>query len=125
MKIISLALFLLLSASLASADLKHIDVVEAKSILDSNSSVVLLDIRTPGEFYSGKIDGAQNIDMYQESFISELSKLDKDGFYIIYCATGGRTRSALRIFQRLGFKRVYNMMGGITSWERNGYPVTR
>ncbi|KAF2956924.1 rhodanese-like domain-containing protein [Marinitoga sp. 38H-ov] len=85
--------------------------------------VIILDVRTPGEFNSGHIVNAINIDYYNSSFKSELSKLDKNKTYIIYCRSGNRSGKTLDIMKELGFKNVYNISGGILSWNSYNLPL--
>ena len=63
------------------------------------------------------------IDFYSNTFEMELDKLDKNNSYLIYCRTGRRTGLTIDIMKDLGFFEVYNMLGGITQWIDQGYPV--
>ena len=49
-----------------------------------NPDFVIIDVRTPGEFAGGYIEGAINIDFYSETFRDELNRLDKNKTYLIY-----------------------------------------
>lgn len=102
-----------------------ITVDEAKEMLEQSNDYVLLDIRTPGEFAEGYIEGAINIDYYEANFRDELAKLDRSKSYIIYCRSGNRSGKSLRIMKSLGFKRVYNILGGISKWKSSGYSLIR
>jgi len=44
--------------------------------------------------------------------------------YLIYCRSGNRSGQAFQLMQDLGFQTVYNMLGGMNSWNASGYPVT-
>ena len=85
---------------------------------------VLLDIRTPNEFTSGHIEGAINLNYYDENFRDNLDKLDKKKTYLIYCRTANRTGKTMPIMQDLGFDEVYNMASGITEWKDKGFAIT-
>lgn len=82
-----------------------------------SSDVIILDIRTLQEFNSGNIDNSINIDFYSPNFKEELSKLDKNKTYLIYCRSGNRGNQALKIFEELGFREVYNLEGGISIYN--------
>jgi rhodanese-related sulfurtransferase len=86
--------------------------------------VVILDVRTPGEFATGHLENAINVDFNSGSFVDELEKLDKSRTYIIYCRSGSRSLMALYKMGELGFLRVYNITGGINAWIKKGFPVT-
>jgi rhodanese-related sulfurtransferase len=91
----------------------------------NRDDIVLLDIRTADEFDVYHLAGAINIDFYSESFAEELSRLDRATLYLIYCRTGRRTGTAednaRDLMDKLGFKRVLNMLGGIHAFvKENG-----
>ena len=73
----------------------------------SKGKVQLVDVRTKGEFMSGHIKGAKNIDFFQGSaFESAFSKMKKDAPLYIYCQSGS-----------MGFTKVYDLRGGYRSWS--------
>ncbi|QJB55011.1 rhodanese-like domain-containing protein [Pseudodesulfovibrio sp. zrk46] len=97
--------------------------VEAQEQLNANKAVVVLDIRTPAEFNSGHIPGAVNVDFYSKDFEAELSKLDKNAQYFVYCRTGNRSSSALKLMHKLGFTKVWHLYKGIVDWKGAGLPL--
>lgn len=105
--------------------LLNISVEEAKKMLEQQSDHILLDVRTPGEFNDGHIEGALNIDYYERSFKTELAKLDKDKSYIVYCRSGNRSAKTLSIMRSMGFKTAYNVLGGINVWKAKGYKLVK
>lgn len=76
---------------------------------------VLLDVRTAGEFASGTINGAKNIDMMSSNFKSAISKLNKNKEYFLFCRSGNRSAQACNLMSKEGFK-VHNLKGGIDEW---------
>ncbi|MBI2860027.1 MAG: rhodanese-like domain-containing protein [Chloroflexi bacterium] len=91
----------------------------------NNNDFVVLDVRTPEEFNSGRLSGAVNIDFYSSTFADELDRLDKDKVYLVYCRTGQRSAKAVNLMKELGFTRVYNMLGGIVQWQSQGFPTSK
>lgn len=91
----------------------------------SNPDFVILDVRTISEFINGHIEGALNIDVNLPSFREEMGKLNKNDTYLVYCRTGNRSRTALRIMEELGFTHIYHMSNGITEWISVGLPVSQ
>ena len=89
----------------------------------NNPGFIIIDVRTADEFNSGHIAGAINIDYESPQFTADVSKLDKNKQYLVYCATGIRGAAATQIMISLGFKDVQNMAGGITAWIQDGYPT--
>ena len=84
---------------------------------DESEESVIIDVRTDDEFSTGYIDGAVNIDFYMgNEFISEIDKLDKSKSYFIYCKSGARSGQTCELMKQKGFKKVYNLEGGILGW---------
>lgn len=85
----------------------------------------ILDVRTQKEYAEGHIKGSINIDYYSDTFKQELKKLNRDSTYLVYCRSGHRSAKASQMMKKLGFRRVYNMLGGIIQWEKEGFPLIK
>jgi rhodanese-related sulfurtransferase len=85
--------------------------------VQNNPDAVLLDVRTAEEFNSGHLPDAVNIDIHSPSFMSDIEKLDKSKYYLVYCRSGARSYNACNIMANSGFTKLANMMGGIMSWR--------
>ena len=104
--------------------IEDISISEAFNLIQQNqgnSDFVVLDVRTANEYNSGHIESAIMIDFYTDTFEAELSLLDKDKTYLIYCRSGNRSAQARDIMENLGFSVVYNMQGGFNDWVDEGY----
>lgn len=120
-KVIALtaSLLLLTGCSSSAAGVTNMNVSDfSKKITESG--VVTLDVRTPGEFMTGHIEGAQNIDFESGSFKSDIESLDKNGTYAVYCRSGNRSGQAVAIMHDAGFHNVYNLEGGVIDWTAQG-----
>ena len=92
---------------------KNIRAEEVMSLIKNNPSLGVLDVRTPAEYASGHIAGAQNIDWENpSSFSAEIAKLDKTKEYIVYCRSGNRSVQASKYLEAQGFTNVSNVLGG-------------
>ena len=92
----------------------------------SNGDVVIIDVRTAGELASlGYIKGAEHLDIKANDFKDKIAALDKDKEYYVYCHAGGRSASAKKIMDNLGFTKVYDLKGGISAWLAAGYEVVK
>ncbi|MFW5703389.1 MAG: rhodanese-like domain-containing protein [Patescibacteria group bacterium] len=111
------------SAQYTTQTIERVPVETFQQMIDADSDAVLLDIRTPQEFQSSKIAGSINIDFYQSDFTSQLTKLDKDATYLMYCNSGNRSSTALQQMKDLGFNHVYELQGGITAWNAKQLPT--
>ena len=84
-------------------------------VKDSNTRI--MDVRTPGEVSEGYIAGAIIFnDINDSNFDANLDKLDKSKNYIVYCKSGGRSSRAVEIMREKGFKKVYDLEGGVSNW---------
>jgi rhodanese-related sulfurtransferase len=99
--------------------LQTIPADEAMILIGDKPDLTIIDVRTAGEFQSGHLRGAVNMDISRD-FSGTVSGLNRDEPYLIYCAVGGRGASALRMMGDLGFTEVYNLGGGISAWQRAG-----
>lgn len=95
---------------------KDVQPAEFTELFNSGKGT-LVDVRTPGEYGGGHIGDAMLIDYTNPSFSEEIQKLDKDKPVYVYCASGGRSSRAMADMKGMGFKEVYNLLGGY-----NGYP---
>lgn len=93
-----------------------ITVEEMDELLEMGK-VQLIDVRTPGEYAQGYIEGAVNIDFRDENFEDLISKVDKTKPVIVYCARGGRSNKCSNYMKKAGFTKIYDLDGGITEWK--------
>jgi thioredoxin 1 len=92
--------------------------------INTTPDAVILDVRTPGEYNGGYIANAVNINYNDPSFEREITKLDKNKTYLLYCLSGKRSGSAMDYMLKNGFKNVSNLDGGILAWQSVNLPVT-
>lgn len=86
--------------------------------LKKDKNAIVLDVRTMDEVEDGVIENAMHLDIYKgQEFITALEKLDKTKSYYVYCRSGNRSGQACAIMDELGFKKTYNLDGGILQWS--------
>lgn len=90
-----------------------------EKLIREHRDLVLLDVRTPGEYANGKLDGAINLDIQAPDFEERLKALDKEAQYGVYCAVGRRSEVAMERMKTLGFTRVYDLGGGYQAWLKH------
>jgi len=90
-----------------------------------NRDFVVLDVRTPGEFAQGHLEGAVLIDFRSPGFREEMARQDRTKTYLVYCRTGNRSAQALGVMKELGFHSPYHLVGGIKRWAEKGLPTVR
>ncbi len=95
-----------------------LDVTNYKEVV-VGKDVQLVDVRTPKEYQEGYIDGAINIDYFdQENFNQAFDKLDKNKPLYIYCRSGNRSQKSVKFLVDLGFTEIYDLKGGYNAWSK-------
>ena len=72
----------------------------------------LLDVRTPGEYSGGHLEGAVNIPVQQ--LAQRLAEVPKGRPVVVYCASGARSSSAAGQLRNAGYE-AFNL-GGMGNW---------
>ena len=111
-----------IEAAPSDVDFKVLNATDFNNGMTSNPGTTL-DVRTPGEFKKGYIKDARLLDIFSDEFDVELNKLDRNATYYVYCASGGRSAECSEKMQELGFKKVYDLDGGMGAWRKAGLPV--
>jgi len=122
-----LFLFSIVSIHLTAQIYQNISVADADILIQNRVNTAMftiLDVRTISEYNADHLADADLRNFYDADFATQLDSLDKCRAYLIYCQSGNRSGQAFNIMQSLGFKEVYNMLGGISSWRVSGYPTT-
>lgn len=96
--------------------IKVLNTAEYKKEIEQGN-IQLVDVRTAGEYKSGAITGALNIDVTNGVFDNEIQKLDKTKPVYIYCRSGARSQAAARKMVALGFTQIIDLRGGYLSWN--------
>jgi len=89
-----------------------VGVVHADAVPEG---MVMLDIRTPGEFAAGHVPGALNVPL--DEIRGRLAEVPKDGPLAVYCGVGLRAYLACRILDQEGFETA-NLSGGLRTWRQ-------
>ena len=96
-----------------------ISILDAETYADAiaGNKVQLVDVRTSGEFHSGHIKKAVNINsMDAVNFQKSFEKLNKDKPVYLYCRSGTRSQKAARRLVDMGFSKIYDLKGGYMRW---------
>lgn len=111
----------------AATGLSATDAVQ----LAKSGDVTVIDVREHGEVsMTGKAKGAHHIPLMMLQFQADPahpdhnSALKRDNRVAVYCASGGRSASAQRILEQLGYSDVHNI-GGFGHWVQAGGEVQK
>jgi len=97
------------------ARVKQIAPAELKAMMDRGEAFELIDVRTAEERAIAQIPGAKAFD---EEARKHLEGLDKNEARVVFhCHHGSRSQAAAERYLSMGFKRVYNLRGGIDAWS--------
>jgi rhodanese-related sulfurtransferase len=89
----------------------------------TEAGVVVLDVRTSGEYMAGHIANSINIDVEGMTFDGDIKSLDKDATYAVYCHSGRRSVIAVNKLKDAGFTNLFNLTNGIQDWQGAGLPL--
>jgi rhodanese-related sulfurtransferase len=95
------------------AGLVNVDAAGVTSAMSAGAQAI--DVRTAGEFQMGHIPGAVNVPLDQ--FEAQAATWDKNATYVVYCASGARSQTAVGIMQKLGFTGIKHFNAGIQAWS--------
>jgi rhodanese-related sulfurtransferase len=115
---------LLIQDIIESAFKKFSSISPLLAVTQMNSDdTVIVDVREEHEFNKGHIENAINIPFGK--FDENVAKLEayKKSPLIVVCQTGTRSAPACKKLCKMGYEKVFNMTGGMQSWEDSKLPV--
>jgi adenylyltransferase/sulfurtransferase len=93
---------------------------DLKARLDAGDNIFLLDVREPNEWEIARIEGATLIPV--NSVTARASELSTADEIVLYCRSGVRSARALESLRDLGFRKLWNLRGGILAWANDVDP---
>ena len=97
---------------------------------EEGEEIVVLDVRTDGEWASGHVEGAVHVmggRLAEQDGDAELDGRLGDGEtpVAVVCGAGYRSTVAASVLARRGFDEVWNVTGGMTAWKAADLPTVR
>jgi rhodanese-related sulfurtransferase len=102
---------------------RDLDPVDAQKELAADTTLRILDVRTPMEHQSHRLPGSTLVPV--QELAQRLGELDKSANWLVHCEHGVRSRTACDILAKAGFTKLANLRGGIAHWAGCGLPFTR
>jgi hydroxyacylglutathione hydrolase len=85
--------------------------------------VLVLDVRSDGEWEEGHVPGAHHI--YIPHLEQKLDELDRSRTIATYCGSGYRSSIAASLLAKNGFEKVVNVPGSMNAWKAAGLPLAK
>jgi phage shock protein E len=117
-------LFVMALACGGGAEAPSVTEISHETLLtDPPSDVLILDVRTSGEFEAGHVPNALNIP--HDQLASRLLEIDgeTDRPIVVYCKSGRRARMASSILVDAGHTNVAHLVGHMDAWDEKGLPT--
>lgn len=98
---------------------------DLSSRVSKSENINLIDVREAPEFSEKHIQGALNFPKSkfkssQDDVEASFSSIDKKNMTVVYCGSGFRSNYIAKKLRQYGWD-AYNLEGGLTVWEKNGY----
>ncbi len=84
-----------------------------------------MDVREESEFAKDHLPGAIHLGKGIIERDIEARVPDLNTEIVLYCGGGFRSALAADNLQKMGYKNVISMDGGIRDWREKGYPLTK
>lgn len=101
--------------SIPNKNVKELTPKALDELLKSNKNIQLIDVREPWESEKCTIGG----ELIPVGHVGlSLNRFSKDKQVIVYCRSGVRSASAIKLVEyELGLSNLYNLKGGILAWS--------
>lgn len=110
-------------AKLPLQEIRQTPVAELKARLDQGEDLQVIDVRRPGEYYSGHVECARSIPLSELKDC--LKDIDPSRPTAIICRSGYRSSIAASMLSSLGFNELQNIAGGTLAWVQAGFSVSQ
>lgn len=108
-----------------TAQKRNVNAEQADKLIKEMPELLILDVRTPEEYAAGHLNKALNINYYGQYFKRDVTRLEKQKTYLIYCASGNRSSKSLEILTQAGITNFYHLDGGIKAWQKASLPLVK
>jgi rhodanese-related sulfurtransferase len=100
----------------------NISVKDLASRLESDKSLMVLDVRSPEEYtQDGHVAGSVLIPLPELAM--RLNEVPKDRPIACFCRSGNRSQVACDMLRQQGYTNVTNVLGGIGAWRGANLPT--
>ena|SRR5689334_14548502 len=109
----------------ARSRVQETTVDEVKARLDRGEKFLLVDVREDSEWEKDHLPGSVHMGKGVIERDVEQKVPDLNTEMVLYCGGGFRSALAADNLQKMGYKRVISMDGGIRGWREKGFPLVK
>ncbi len=109
----------------AKTRVRETNVEAVKKKMDRGEKFILVDTREESEFAKDHLPGAIHLGKGTIERDIEARVPDLNAELVLYCGGGFRSALAADNLQKMGYKNVISMDGGIRDWREKAYPLTK
>jgi hydroxyacylglutathione hydrolase len=91
--------------------------------LRHDPKLLVVDVRQPGEWSAGHIDGA--LHLTGAELPRRINEVPKDRPLATICGSGYRSSVAASLLLKYGHLNITNVLGGMSAWKAAGFPVVK
>ncbi|MFT4523656.1 MAG: rhodanese-related sulfurtransferase [Bacteroidia bacterium] len=77
----------------------------------------VVDVRSVEDFNRGHLPDAKHLDILASNAAQIIANLPKEESYLVYCTSGFRSRSAIKLMESLAFSSLYHLSDGLLDYE--------
>jgi rhodanese-related sulfurtransferase len=109
----------------AKTRVSEITAEEVRRMQESGAKFIFIDVREDSEWEAGRAAGSVHLGkgIIERDVEGEIP--DKNAEIVLYCGGGFRSALAGDALQKMGYRRVKSMAGGIKAWRDRGFPMTK
>jgi len=109
----------------AKKRVREVTVDDVKAKMDRGEKFVLVDVREESEYAKDHLPGAIAMGKGIIERDIETKVPDQAAPLVLYCGGGFRSALAADNLQKMGYKNVVSMDGGIREWREKGLPLVK
>lgn len=114
-----------LAFELRTRRLGYAAVQPQETIQLMNQGAQVYDLRDAAAYAAGHINGAKHLDPAQHEGAADTLKKYREKLLVLYCADGRVSTALTRRLHAAGFTKVFNLRGGLATWQAENLPLKR
>lgn len=91
---------------------------ELKTRLDNGDDLFVLDVREPHEWEISNLEPLGAVLIPKGQVLEHMGELDTAREMVVLCRSGVRSADVIRVLRQHGFKKMWNLDGGINRWAK-------